>query len=66
MGSLIPALLHSQREDLAREVPVVDNQDPKDRHTPEVSPVASRTAGSLAGVDGTCSVLAMLRSPSVP
>lgn len=66
VGSSVPVLLHNQREDLAKEVPVLDTQDPMDRHTPEGWQAASRTAGNLAEGDGTCFVRAMLHSPSVP
>lgn len=66
VGSLVLALLHSQREGLAEEVPVLDSQDPMGRHTPEVWQDASRTAGSLAGADGTCSVLTVLHSLAEP
>lgn len=69
MGSLGPtAVLRSLRDGLAtEEVPVMrSQQDPVDRHTPEVSLAASHTAGSSAEVGGTCSVQVKLRSPYVP
>lgn len=66
VGNLVLGLLHSQREDLAEEAPVMDNQDPMGHHTPEVWQVASHTADSLAGAGGTCSVLAMLHSLAEP
>jgi hypothetical protein len=67
VGSLVPAVLHRRREDPAKEaVPVMGNQDPMDRHTPEVSLVASHTAGMSAEAGGTCSIRAALRSPCEP
>lgn len=66
VGSLVLGLLHSQREGLAEEVPVLDIQDPMGRHTPEVWQGASHTAGNWAGVGETCSVLTVLHSLAEP